>query len=105
VFLTMNADSDIAGEALRLGASAYLLKNSLSSELLEAVDHAVKGKLYVTPQISRALEQTFVRDPRAASRLKHLTSRQREVLQMLAEGLPMTEIANLLAISHRTVRF
>jgi DNA-binding NarL/FixJ family response regulator len=105
VFLTMNADSDIASEALRLGASAYLLKNSLASELLQAVDHAIKGKLYVTPQISQAMEETFVRDPRAAGRLKHLTSRQREVLQMLAEGRPMTEIAGILAISHRTVRF
>ena len=105
VFLTMNSDSDIASEALRVGASAYLLKNSLSSELLQAVDYAVKGKLYVTPQISQAMEQTFVRDPKAASRLKHLTSRQREVLQMLAEGRAMTEIAGILAISHRTVRF
>ncbi|MGA7410043.1 MAG: response regulator transcription factor [Bryobacteraceae bacterium] len=105
VFLTMNTDSDIASEALRLGASAYLLKNSLASELLQAVDHALKGKLYVTPQISQAIHETFVRDPRAAGRLRHLTGRQREVLQMLAEGRPMTEIASILAISHRTVRF
>ncbi len=105
VFLTMNSDSDIAGEALRVGASAYLLKNSLASELLQAVDHAVKGKVYVTPQISRALEETFARDPKAAGRLKHLTGRQREVLQMLAEGRLMTEIAGILGISHRTVRF
>jgi DNA-binding NarL/FixJ family response regulator len=105
VFLTMNSNSDIAGEALRVGASAYLLKNSSASELVLAVDHAVKGKIYVTPQISLALEQTFVRDPKAAGRLRHLTSRQREVLQMLAEGRPMTEIGDLLGISYRTVRF
>src|SRR5271168_5009380 len=105
VFLTMNTDSDIASEALRLGASAYLLKNSLASELLHAVDQAVKGMSYLTPQISRALERTFVRNPKAANRLRQLTGRQREVLQMLAEGRPMTEIAGILAISHRTVRF
>lgn len=105
VFLTMNTDSDIASEALRVGASGYLLKNSLASELLQAVDHAVRGVLYVTPQISRAMQQTFLRDPKAANRLRHLTARQREVLQMLAEGRPMAEIAGILAISHRTVRF
>src|SRR5271169_6137197 len=91
IFLTMNTDSDIASEALRIGASVYLLKNSLAPELLTAVDHAVNGMFYVTPQMSRAMDQTFARDPRAASRLRHLTDRQREVLQILAQGRSITE--------------
>jgi DNA-binding NarL/FixJ family response regulator len=105
IFLTMNADSDIAAEALRVGASAYLLKTSKPSELLEAVHSVLRGISYVTPEIKRALEETFIRDPKRQYRPKHLTSRQREVLQMLAEGRPMKEIASMLEISHRTVRF
>jgi DNA-binding NarL/FixJ family response regulator len=105
IFLTMNADSDIAAEALRVGASAYLLKTSKPSELLLAVHSVLRGISYVTPDIKRGLEETFIRDPKGQNRPKHLTSRQREVLQMLAEGRPMKEIASMLEISHRTVRF
>jgi DNA-binding NarL/FixJ family response regulator len=105
IFLTMNTDSDIAAEAFRAGASAYLLKNSQASELLQAVHDVVRGLSYVTPQIKRGMEERFIRDPKAVSRPKELTGRQREVLQMLAEGRSMKEIAYVLQISHRTVRF
>ena len=105
IFLTMNADSDIAAEAFRAGASAYLLKNSQASELLQAIHDVVRGISYVTPQVRRAMEETFIRDPKAASRPRELTGRQREVLQMLAEGRSMKEIAYMLQITHRTVRF
>jgi DNA-binding NarL/FixJ family response regulator len=105
IFLTMNPDSDLAAEALRIGASGYLLKNSPASELLQAVHDAIRGISYVTPQIRRAREETFIRDPRAVNRPKHLTGRQREVLQMLAEGRSMKEIADVLQITFRTVRF
>jgi len=105
IFLTMNPDSDIAAEAIRTGASAYLLKNSNPSELLQAVHDVVRGLSYVTPQISRALEEIFIRDPNALHRPKQLTARQREILQMLAEGRSMKEIAYVLQITHRTVRF
>jgi DNA-binding NarL/FixJ family response regulator len=105
IFLTMNPDSDIASEAFRIGASAYLLKTSQASELLKAVHHVVRGISYVTPQISRAMEATFIRDPNALHRPKQLTNRQREVLQMLAEGRSLKEIAYVLQITHRTVRF
>jgi len=105
VFLTMNPDSDIASEAFRIGASAYLLKTSQPSELLKAVHDVVRGISYVTPQISRAMEERFVRDPKALHRQKQLTARQREVLQMIAEGRSMKEIAGILQITHRTVRF
>ena len=105
IFLTMSSDSDVAAEALRVGASAYLLKTSEPPELLQAVHDVLRGISYVTPKIRDAMEETFIRDPREQHRPKHLTSRQREVLQMLAEGRPMKEIAYLLHISHRTVRF
>ena len=104
IFLTMNPDCEIAAEAFRIGASAYLLKNAQVSELLHAVSDVVKGLSYVTPQISRALEETFIRGI-PEHRPKELTDRQREVLQMLAEGRPMKEIAFVLHITHRTVRF
>jgi DNA-binding NarL/FixJ family response regulator len=105
IFLTMESDSYIAAEALRAGALAYLLKTSRPSELLQAVHNAVRGVSYVTPQIGRAMEDRFIRDPKALHRPNQLTGRQREVLQMLAEGRSMKEIAYILEIAHRTVRF
>ena len=105
IFLTMNPDPQVASEALRIGASGYLLKDSEGEELLQAIHNVVRGTSYVTPQVKRAMEQSFIRDPRSLSRPKHLSDRQREVLQMLAEGRSMKEIAYILEISHRTVRF
>ncbi len=105
IFLTMNTDPDIASEAFRIGAAAYLLKTSQPSELLQAIHDVVRGTSYVTPQISRAIEETFLRDPKALNRPRELTGRQREVLQMLAEGRSLKEIAYILQITHRTVRF
>ena len=104
IFLTMESDSYIAAEAFRAGASAYLLKTSRPDELLQAVQAALRGVSYVTPQIRRAMEDRFIRDPRGGAK-KQLTGRQREVLQMLAEGRSMKEIAYVLEIAHRTVRF
>lgn len=105
IFLTMNPDPDVATEALRIGASGYLLKHSKGEELLQAVNNALRGISYVTPQISHAMQESFIRDPKALGRPKELSGRQREVLQMLAEGRPMKEIAFILHISRRTVRF
>ena len=105
IFLTMNPDPQVASEALRNGASGFLLKDSEAEELLLAIHNVIRGTSYVTPQVKRAMEQSFIRDPRSLSRPKHLSDRQREVLQMLAEGRSMKEIAYILEISHRTVRF
>ncbi|HEX4772383.1 MAG TPA: response regulator transcription factor [Bryobacteraceae bacterium] len=105
IFLTMNPDSDLAAEAFCIGASGYLLKNSQASELLQAVHDAIGGISYVTPQIRHAREEKFIRDPGSVNRPKHLTGRQREVLQMLAEGRSMKEISDVLQIKFRTVRF
>ena len=105
IFLTMNPDPMIASEALRNGASGYLLKNSSTEELLKAISCAMHGTCYVTPQIRDAMEEIFIRDPKSLSRPKHLSDRQSEVLQMLAEGRSMQEVATVLQISRRTVRF
>jgi len=105
VYLTMNTSPDLAREALQAGASAYVLKNSQSSEVLQAIHHALGGTSYVALQIRQAMQATFMRDPKAMHRPQHLTDRQREVLQMLAEGRSLKEIAHILRIAHRTVRF
>jgi DNA-binding NarL/FixJ family response regulator len=105
IFLTMNHDTDVASEALRIGASGYLLKTSQGDELRQAVNNALKGISYVTPQMDRALAQSFIRDPNSLNRRKQLTDRQRQILQMLSEGRSMKEIASILEISTRTVRF
>jgi DNA-binding NarL/FixJ family response regulator len=105
VYLTMNNDVEYAREALQAGASAFVLKNSESSYLLQAIRDALRGVTYVAPEIKRAMNEIFIRDPKAVERPRHLTDRQREVLQLLAEGRSLREIANLLHISYRTVRF
>jgi DNA-binding NarL/FixJ family response regulator len=105
LFLTMHSDSDIAKEALNLGALGYVLKTSLPSELLKAVAVVVKGGRYVTKHVREMLDEEMIRDPDAIHHTKHLTQRQREIVQLLAEGRSMKEVAYLLHITHRTVRF
>jgi DNA-binding NarL/FixJ family response regulator len=105
IYLTMNNSVEYAKEAIQAGASGFVLKNAESSELLKAIRDALRGVSYVAPEIRRAMADTFIRDPKAVSRPQHLTDRQREVLQMLAEGRSLREIATALQISYRTVRF
>lgn len=105
IYLTMNNNLEYAKEALQAGASGFVLKNAQSSEVLKAIKNALRGLSYVAPEIRQAMANTFVRDPKAVSRPQHLTDRQREVLQMLAEGRSLHEIATVLRISYRTVRF
>jgi DNA-binding NarL/FixJ family response regulator len=105
IYLTMNNNVEYAREALQAGASGFVLKNSQSIHLLQAIQGALRGVTYIAPEIRRAMSEKFIRDPKAVERPEHLTDRQREVLQMLAEGRSLSEIANLLEISYRTVRF
>jgi DNA-binding NarL/FixJ family response regulator len=105
IFLTMHQDPDLAVEAMRSGASGYLLKTSAPSELLHAIQEALKGRSYITPQIAGGMEKSFIRDPRGRQQTKSLTPRQREVVQLLAEGKSMKEIADLLNVTPRTVAF
>lgn len=105
IFLTMNEDPDLAVEAMRCGASGYLLKSSAVEEMLCAIQLALRGKTYVTPQIRRGMQKSFIKNPRAKGQAKILTPRQREVVQLVAEGKSMKEVADVLKVTPRTVAF
>jgi DNA-binding NarL/FixJ family response regulator len=105
VYLTMNQDPDLASEAFRLGASAYLLKTSAASELVRAIQEVVRGGFYVTPLLTKDMVGSFVQNFKRRKSTNHLTLRQKEVLQLLAEGRSMKEAAFILNVSPRTVAF
>ena len=105
IFLTVSEDPELAAEAFRVGASGYLLKNSAASELFQAIQEVSQGRSYVTPLATQGLVGSLIREPGRASASEQLTTRQREVLQLLAEGRTMKEIAQILAITPRTVAF
>jgi DNA-binding NarL/FixJ family response regulator len=105
IFLTVSEDPEVAAEAFRVGASGYLLKNSAASELFQAIQEVSQGRSYVTPLATQGLVGSLIREPGRASASEQLTTRQREVLQLLAEGRTMKEIAHILAITPRTVAF
>lgn len=104
IVLTMNEDPDIAAETLDKWASGYLLKKSAGSELLKAVRDVLRGGKYVPPALESAILNRASRDSRAES-VRSLTPRQREVLQLLAEGHTMREAAAILNVATRTVAF
>ena len=105
VFLTVNEDPDLAAEAIRLGASGYLLKSSATSELYTAIEHALADKTYITPLITRGVPLAVFLREAAKPGAEKLTARQREVLQLVAEGRAMKEIADLIHVTTRTVAF
>jgi DNA-binding NarL/FixJ family response regulator len=105
VILTMDEDPEIAVEAMKVGASGYILKKSAASELLQAIQATLRGKCYITPQIAQGMQESFICNPHGRSRSKSLTPRQREVVQLLAEGRSMKEAARLLTVTPRTVAF
>ena len=104
VFVTMNEDPDLAAEAFRIGASGYLLKRSAASELTTAIREVMQGRSYVTPLITGDLVASLMH-PDSQKPGHELTSRQREVLQLLAEGRSMKEVASVLNLTPRTVAF
>ena len=103
VFLTMHPDATFATRALEAGASGYFLKHAASDELIEALRAAQAGRTFVSPSLrTPALEEHMILgDGRAGSSIE-LTPRQREVLQLLAEGRSAKEIGAILGISPRT---
>ncbi len=105
IFLTVSEDPDLAAEAFRCGASGYLLKNSAASELTLAIEEAMHGRSYVTPQATQGMVRNLLHAPRIAKTASDLSTRQREVLQLLAEGHTMKDIARTLKITSRTVAF
>jgi DNA-binding NarL/FixJ family response regulator len=104
VFVTMNEDPDLAAEAFKSGASGYLLKRSAASELLTAIREVMLGRSYVTPLITEGLVGSLLH-PNDHNPSGELTPRQREVLQLIAEGHSMKKVASLLDVTPRTVAF
>jgi DNA-binding NarL/FixJ family response regulator len=106
VFLTMHLDVAYAVSAFKAGASGYVLKHSAPDELVTAIHEVLKGRTYVTPLIAGKLLQAYEDGGhRQTDKARALTSRQREVLQLLAEGYSTKEIASILNISMKTVEY
>ena len=105
VVLTVNEDADLAAEAFRAGASGYLLKNSAASELLLAIEEAMRGRCYVTPLVAKELVDALAQAKNRRAQRDVTSPRQREVLQLLAEGRTMKQVARILNITPRTVAF
>ena len=103
IFVTMNPDPDLATEALKMGASGYLLKHSAGTELKQAIHEAMRGRTYVTPLTRQSILDASLQTAKPHTPV--LTPRQREVLQLLAEGYSMKEVARMLSVTPRTVAF
>lgn len=106
IFVTIHADAAYVNEAFRAGASGYLLKRSAAMELLQAVQAVMSGNFYITPIISKDLVTALLKlGPSRLTTLDDLTTKQREILQLVAEGFSAKAIAEQLGVSHRTVEF
>ena len=103
VFLTMHDDPNLAAAALELGPIGFVLKHSTGQELQKAIDHVLHGKPYLTPKL-RA-EDWVATKARARQFSTEMTSRQREIVQLHAEGRSKKEIAGILDLSEKTVEF
>ncbi|MGA2600820.1 MAG: response regulator transcription factor [Bryobacteraceae bacterium] len=106
VFLTASPDVGLATQAFRLGASGYVLKQAAAEELVVAIRETLAGRTYITPRIANEVLQNLMSHPAdAANDGAGLTGREREVLQLLAEGKIVKEIGAILNVSPRTVEF
>jgi DNA-binding NarL/FixJ family response regulator len=106
IFLTMHGDADYVTEAFRAGASGYLLKRSAASELVTAIREVLKGHHYVSPLVTRNALELLMGATKSDSKFADgLTPRQRQILQLVAEGRTRKEIAGTLGISVKTVEF
>ncbi|MBC7898849.1 MAG: response regulator transcription factor [Saprospiraceae bacterium] len=105
IFLTMNQDTETAGEAFRAGASGYVLKTSAATELAAAIREVLRGGYFATPSLTEGMMGSFVQNFKRMKTARDLTVRQKEVLQLLLEGRSMKQVANVLNITPRTVAF
>jgi DNA-binding NarL/FixJ family response regulator len=103
IFLTMHVDPNLAAAALELGPIGFVLKHATGTDLLKAIDRVLVGKSYLSPQLKSA--DWAATKIRARQFTKELTQRQREIVQLYAEGRPLKEIASLLNLSEKTVEF
>ena len=105
VYLTMNVGADVAAEAFRRGASGYVLKHCTADELVVAVRRVLRGESYLSPLITKETVDFLLRTGAVYKEEKRITGRQCEVLQFLAEGKSMKEIAYMLQLKPGTVAF
>ncbi|MBK9305509.1 MAG: response regulator transcription factor [Nitrospira sp.] len=106
LFLSMHGDATYVTEAFRAGAAGYVLKRSTATELLQAIRAVLRGQLYVSPMLAKDMLDPLLHSKRSLTApQKQLTIRQREVLQLVAEGRSLKEIATILCVSVKTVEF
>lgn len=105
IFLTMNSAADVAAEAFRRGAAGYVLKHSAAEELLVAIRKVVHGESYLSPLIARETVTFLLNQGKPRSDQRRITKRQSEILQLLAEGMSMKEVAGVLELKPGTVAF
>ena len=105
VFMTMNQAPEVAAEAFRRGASAYVLKQSAAEELVSAVRKVLRGESYLSPLVARETVNFLLNQTKPATAEAQITARQSEILQLLAEGMSMKEVANELNLKPGTVAF
>jgi DNA-binding NarL/FixJ family response regulator len=105
VFLTMHADATFATEAFRAGASGYVLKSSPASEIVTAIQEAIRGRTHISSVIAGGVVGGLMESQANRKRGAELTSRQKEILQLIAEGKSPKEIAAILNVSPRTIEF
>jgi len=103
IFITMNPDPYLVREAFRAGASAFLLKQEACSGLPAAIEQVLKGGTYASPQTAPGQANISLREPKDREQAPEPTARQREVIQLLAEGLSMKQVADTLKITKYTV--
>jgi DNA-binding NarL/FixJ family response regulator len=105
VFLTMQRDAAYAAQAMEVGAAGFVLKHDAASELVTAIRQALLGRIYVTPSIATDILKAFTEEHGQTTTFEKLTSRQQEVLRLVAQGQSAKEIARHLHISVRTAEF
>jgi len=106
IFLTMHEDGTFVKAAFAAGASGYVLKRSAPSEIISAIHEVCQGRMFISPLIEATVRSAVAKRKRKPRKLKSvLTARQREILQLLAEGKAPKEISTTLNISTRTVEF
>lgn len=105
VYLTVNMSPEVAAEAFRRGASAYVVKTSAAAELITAIRRALKSESYLSPLITKETVGFLLRSRQSYVAEKRITRRQSEILQLLAEGMSMKEIAGVLNVKPGTVAF
>jgi DNA-binding NarL/FixJ family response regulator len=105
VFLTMHPETAYAVKAISAGAAGYVVKDSAGEELIAAIHEALRGRTYVTPSLAELVGEALLRHRRGVSDSERLTPRQREVLQLLAEGRSDKQVAAVLRVSVKTIEF